>query len=67
MRGVRGVEVVDDRVDHDCLLGDGEGAVCGDCYPVVWNVLVAGVCGVGVIGGNTSLECERFAGNKDNV
>jgi hypothetical protein len=35
VRGIRRVEAVDDGVDHDCLLGDGEGAVRRDCNPVV--------------------------------
>lgn len=41
VRGIRRVEAVDDGVDHDRLLGDGEGAVRWDCDPVVWKKVSA--------------------------
>lgn len=47
VRGVCRVEAVDDGMNHDGLLGDGEGAVRGNCDPVVWSS-VSGCCVVRV-------------------
>lgn len=68
MRRISGVEFIDDGVDHDGLLGDGQGAVGGDGDPVICPESVSRAEGK-VEGrlGRTSFEGQRLTSHENNV